>query len=146
MNVTGLADEHLSSPHTLISITGLADEHMSSPHSQNELTPTLDPHWPLHSHILGKTLCSGPRHRPRRHAHGSTGLAPLPESPMPRLSLTLFGVSSWISAIEALRCPHPLPHPLGPRTQVQLYIVLCWKSVLVVWARGAFESKFFLPV
>ena len=28
------------------------------------------------ANILGKTLCSGPRRRPGRHAHGSTGLAP----------------------------------------------------------------------
>jgi hypothetical protein len=29
-----------------------------------------------YGHILGKTLCSGPRSRPGRHAHGGTGLAP----------------------------------------------------------------------
>jgi hypothetical protein len=31
---------------------------------------------PKYGHILGKTLCSGPRSRPGRQAHGSTDLAP----------------------------------------------------------------------
>jgi hypothetical protein len=33
--------------------------------------------FPKYGHILGKTLCSGPKRRPGRQAHRSTALAPL---------------------------------------------------------------------
>ena len=62
--------------------------------SQNIFAGLLNIGLSKYGHILGKTLCSGPRRRPGRQAHGSIALAPRHHVRCPEDFLGLVNIST----------------------------------------------------
>jgi hypothetical protein len=78
--------------------------------SQNIFADLFNKPFLKYGHILGKTLCSGPRRQPGRQVHGGTGLAPRHHVRCPRYFLLVGLINTSRTSLVCAKqrvCVHP---------------------------------------